>query len=122
MRISCLLAMLACLPAAAFAQTQTQSAAPDPSAKPACIDIEVNGERVRDYDCLGEMLASPAAQVSRPPQLTTSEEIARRPSNSLGLFNREATSQRMGNTFGKSVLPQRPATPPPVSPVIPRRP
>ena len=45
-----------------------------------------------------------------------SEAIVQRPGNQLGVFNRAATSHRMGNTFGTSVYPQRP---PPVVPVLP---
>lgn len=79
-----------------------------------CVDVEVNGERVHDYDCLSRQL-TPSGTVSPTAQLR-SEEIAGRPSNALGLANTEATRQRMGNNFGKSTLPQRP---PQVSPTLP---
>ncbi|WP_407352050.1 hypothetical protein [Luteimonas sp. R10] len=87
-----------------------------------CIDIEVNGQQVRDYDCLGKLLMPSADSASRPPAQLRSEEIAGRPPTALGLANPEATRQRMGNTFGKSTLPQRPPQPPPTLPPTIRRP
>jgi len=84
-----------------------------------CLEVEVNGERVPDYACLGQLMtATPAA--SPPAALPGSERIARRPPTELGLANRAATQQRMGNAFGVSTRPQRPPPPPP-PPVIPGR-
>lgn len=87
-----------------------------------CIDIEVNGERVRDYDCLSGLLMPSTGDAARSPAQLRSEEVARRPSTALGLANPEATRQRMGNTFGKSTLPQRPPPAPPVLPPAIRKP
>jgi hypothetical protein len=86
-----------------------------------CVDVEVNGERVRDYDCLGKRL-TPSGGAARPPAQYHSEEIAGRPSNALGLANTEATRQRMGSNFGKSTLPQRPPRATPTLPPAIRRP
>lgn len=86
-----------------------------------CIEVEVNGERAPSFSCLTQKM-SPTAPPHRPPAASelASEAIVQRPSNQLGLFNRSATSQRMGNTFGTSVYPQRPDNPVPASPIIPR--
>ncbi|WP_432240997.1 hypothetical protein [Herbaspirillum robiniae] len=74
----------------------------------ACVDVEVNGVRSRSYDCLTEKLKPKAAlQAARTGGLN-SEQIVNQPSNQLGLFNRAAMANRMGNTFGTSVYPQRP--------------
>lgn len=87
-----------------------------------CVDVEVNGTRVRDYDCLSQLLV-PDDESTRPPaQLPGSEAIATRHPSALGMFNREATRQRMGNTFGKSTMPQRPPAKPPTLPPAIRRP
>lgn len=97
--------------------------APAKSAKPAdtrCVDVEVNGERVPDYACLGQLMTSPTPPASPDANLTGSERIVRQPPTKLGLANRAATQQRMGNTFGTSTQPQRPPPPPP-KPVIPGR-
>lgn len=93
------------------------SAQPAPSS---CAEVTVNGERVPAYDCLTQKLqpAAPPASADGTPPAIASEAIAQRPGNQLGLFNRAATGHRMGNTFGTSVHPQRPATPAPVSPLM----
>jgi hypothetical protein len=85
-----------------------------------CMEVEVNGERAPSYTCLTEKL-QPAASSGNPATLAgpRSEAIARQPSNQLGLFNRAATSHRMGNQFGVSVHPQRPPETP-RGPIIPR--
>lgn len=75
--------------------------------KPACVDVEVNGERAPSYSCLTQQLAPPQHSTAGQRQLG-SESIANRPSNQLGLYNRAGTEHRMGNNFGSSVLPQRP--------------
>ncbi len=106
-------------------------AAPSPSAaepsQPAaetaagCVEVEVNGVRAPSFPCLTQKLR-PRAQPAEGPsaQQLASEKIAQRPGNQLGLFNYSATSQRMGNTFGTSVLPQRPSVPTAGPAVIPR--
>ncbi|UYB52932.1 hypothetical protein OCJ37_02915 [Xanthomonas sp. AM6] len=86
-----------------------------------CIEVEVNGERIPDYGCFSQMLAGQhMATDGRPAAMTASERIARRPPAELGLADRAATSQRMGNAFGKSTTPQRPPPPAP-RPVVPNR-
>lgn len=80
----------------------------------ACVEVEVNGVRAPSYNCLSQKLtpsAKPNKADGKAPQIA-SEAIVQRPSNQLGLFNRAATSNRMGNTFGTSVYPQRPPTRP----------
>ncbi|HDS1038898.1 TPA: hypothetical protein QDZ42_001914 [Stenotrophomonas maltophilia] len=86
-----------------------------PTAPPvgsACVEVVVNGERVPDYNCLSRQLSAPAAATA-PAQLTAAERLARQPPSALGLANRAATQQRMGNAFGVSTQPQRPPPPPP---------
>jgi hypothetical protein len=77
-------------------------------AEAACVEVEVDGVRTPSYNCLSQKL-QPKATPTNPnaPQMG-SEAIIQRPSNQLGVFNRAATSNRMGNTFGTSVYPQRP--------------
>ena len=88
-------------------------------AEAACVEVEVNGVRTPSYACLTQKLraAKPGQNPNTLPGLN-SEQILNRPGNQLGLFNRAATSNRMGNTFGTSVYPQRPPPPPPSSPYI----
>ncbi|VVE57592.1 hypothetical protein PHO31112_05211 [Pandoraea horticolens] len=87
-----------------------------------CVDVEVNGQRSPSYDCLTNQLqpASGPLAGGRAPGLE-SEGIANKPGNQIGgQFNWSGTSQRMGNAFGNSATPQRPAAPPP-APIIPGR-
>jgi hypothetical protein len=87
-------------------------------AEAVCAEVTVNGVRAPSYECLTQQLrpkAPPQGPDGAQPGLA-SEAIVLRPSNQLGLFNRAATSTRMGNTFGTSVYPQRP---PPVQPALP---
>jgi hypothetical protein len=79
---------------------------------PACIEVEVNGERIRDYACISRLLA-PATASTASGQTPGSLLIVRQPSSALGLAHRAATQQRMGNAFGISTQPQRPPPPPP---------
>lgn len=85
---------------------------------PACIEVEVNGERIRDYGCLSRLLAPSPASVA-PEQPPNALLIVRQPPSALGLAHRAATEQRMGNAFGISTQPQRPPPPPPPPPVRP---
>lgn len=79
---------------------------------PACIEVEVNGERIRDYACFSRLLA-PATASTASGQTPGSLLIVRQPPSALGLAHRGATQQRMGNAFGISTQPQRPPPPPP---------
>jgi hypothetical protein len=84
-----------------------------------CIDVVVNGEHIPPYDCLTQKLMPKAGAKTQPTPEMPSQAIVGKPSNQLGLFNYTATSNRMGNTFGTSVYPQRPPAAPAV-PVLPR--
>jgi hypothetical protein len=97
-----------------------ESDAKDGDVAASCMEVEVNGERAPSFPCLTQKLSGKTKGAHPPTSALTSEAIAQRPSNQLGLFNREATSQRMGNTFGTSVFPQRPERSAPATPFIPR--
>ncbi|WP_411886456.1 hypothetical protein [Polaromonas sp. YR568] len=106
-------------PAPAASAAAAAAAAADDAAS--CIEVEVNGEKTPSFACLTQKLrpAADARNASLPPPALGSEAIILRPSNQLGLFNRAATSNRMGNTFGTSVYPQRPPPQVPATPLIP---
>lgn len=112
------LAALAC----ALAASAAAAAAPD-NAEASCFDVEVNGQRAPSYGCLTQKLQPKPApgKMEGGPELA-SEAIVQRASNQLGLFNRAAMANRMGNTFGTSVYPQRPPTPQYGSPIFGARP
>jgi hypothetical protein len=73
-----------------------------------CIEVQVNGERIPAWDCLQRKLA-PAPQAAASAQLPEAERLMRQPGNQRMQYNLEGTRQRMGNAFGRSVIPQRPA-------------
>lgn len=97
------------LSAATAAQSDSTAPAQRPTASP-CVDVEVNGYRALSYECLTAQIA-PALQRPADHPALASEDILSRPGNQLGLFNRSATSNRMGNTLGTSAYPQRPPRP-----------
>lgn len=84
------------------------------AADAACIELEVNGERIPDYACMSERLA-PASRKPMP-EMPASEQQVRLAPTALGLAHRAATQQRMGNSFGIFTRPQRPLAPPPAPP------
>ena len=73
-----------------------------------CIEVQVNVERIPAWDCLQRKLA-PASKTSKSPALPEAERLMRQPGNQLMQYNLEGTRQRMGDSFGRSVVPQRPA-------------
>lgn len=76
-----------------------------------CIDVQVGQTRALAYDCLTRQLQGGDGQrAARANREAMQLDVSRRSSNQLGLFNQSATGQRMGNTFGVSVHPQRPGS------------
>lgn len=107
-----------CALAAALAGLAPQSVADTP----ACMEVEVDGQRAPpSAECLTQKLAPPAraGQPEARGAALASEAIVQRPSNQLGLFNRAATGHRMGNQFGHSAFPQRPPDAPGARPPVP---
>lgn len=95
-------AVLLVLPAVRAEERKTpEDAAP-------CIEVQVNGERIPAWDCLQRKLAPPTKS-ARAPALPEAERLMRQPGNQLLQYNLEGTRQRMGDAFGRSVVPQRPA-------------
>lgn len=80
------------------------------SAAQGCTEVTVDGYKAPDYGCLSQQMgndpdAAKAAQKNREAQ---NLPVHKRPPNQVGLATPAATSNRMGNTFGTSVKPQRP--------------
>ncbi|MBH1636037.1 hypothetical protein I5U65_13050 [Stenotrophomonas maltophilia] len=73
-----------------------------------CIEVQVNGERIPAWECLQRKLA-PAPKSAKSPALPEAERLMRQPGSQLMQYNLEGTRQRMGDAFGRSVVPQRPA-------------
>lgn len=73
-----------------------------------CIEVQVNGERIPAWDCLQRKLA-PRESAAARSALPEAERLMRKPGNQMLQYNLEGTRQRMGDAFGRSVAPQRPA-------------
>ncbi|AVO30686.1 hypothetical protein [Stenotrophomonas maltophilia] len=102
LRPALVLALLLALPSARADEAKKQEdAAP-------CIEVQVNGERIPAWECLQRKLAPPAKS-AKSPALPEAERLMRQPGNQLMQYNLEGTRQRMGDAFGRSVVPQRPA-------------
>jgi hypothetical protein len=71
-----------------------------------CTDVQVGS--AQSYDCINAQLGAAAAATPRSSSadapLTSSS-----PSNVVGTFNEGATRNRLGQNFGKSAIPYRPA-------------
>ncbi|PZT00232.1 hypothetical protein A7X87_18440 [Stenotrophomonas maltophilia] len=102
LRAALALALLLALPSGRADEAKKQEeAAP-------CIEVLVNGERIPAWDCLQRKLA-PATKPAKSAALPEAERLMQQPGNQLMQYNLEGTRQRMGDAFGRSVVPQRPA-------------
>ncbi|MBJ9965294.1 hypothetical protein LGM43_05715 [Burkholderia seminalis] len=112
-------ATIACLLLAAGAHAQAghapAPASPGSSAKPVCVDAEVDGRRALSYDCLSRQL-TPRAEPQAGASQADSERLSKQPSNRLGTFNLSTERNRFGSNWGRSVTPQRPDAPVAVPP------
>ncbi|MCU1157324.1 hypothetical protein JAK41_03965 [Stenotrophomonas maltophilia] len=102
LRAALALALLLALPSGRADESKKQEeAAP-------CIEVLINGERIPAWDCLQRKLA-PATRPAKSAALPEAERLMQQPGNQLMQYNLEGTRQRMGDAFGRSVVPQRPA-------------
>ncbi|HVJ51898.1 MAG TPA: hypothetical protein VM689_05515 [Aliidongia sp.] len=81
------------------------------SAQTPCVDVVIGTERTPNLGCLNDVLRhSTQAERNRQTQASAAASAGvPTTSNELGLFNEAATAERLGDSFGKSVSPQRPA-------------
>jgi hypothetical protein len=82
-----------------------------------CTDIQAG--TATGYTCINKQLQAIIAQTPRPSSAGDAPYNATSPSNVTGQFNEDATRNRLGANFGKSVTPQRP-TITYVAPLTPR--
>ena len=83
-----------------------------------CVDVQVGNERVPDFDCINRQFRAQVehAHMAPPPAAPIDAHSS---STQVGTANQAAAEQMMGNEFGKSAQPQRPA-PPTFVPSLPR--
>ena len=75
------------------------------SAHERCVDVEVGTSQ--SYDCINQNLQALSRQAHQPAS-TAAPDIGKIPSNQTGQFNEDATRNRLGANYGKSVTPARP--------------
>lgn len=83
------------------------------SATPGCVEHEESGTSAQgaaapastlSYACLNRLVATSVTPVPMPGDA----DITKRPSNTIGLYNANSLSHRMGPNLGISVQPYRP--------------
>ncbi len=72
-----------------------------------CVDVQVG--TAQSYACLNQKLQAVARDAQKDSAAANAPYNANSPSNVTGQFNEDATRERLGTNFGKSVTPQRPA-------------
>jgi hypothetical protein len=76
-----------------------------------CVGVDIAGHKAGDATCAAQKLqdAAKQAQDRAKDQPVANTPTATSPDTQIGVANQAATKQRLGDNFGKSVLPQRPA-------------
>lgn len=82
----------------------------DQTIGPACVTVEVNGYKALPYDCFQRKMA-PSSEPGRDTPTADASGVVRQAPNRIGLFNLSTLRNRMGNTLGHGVKPQRPPAP-----------
>jgi hypothetical protein len=95
---------------------ESQSAA----AAPPCVDVQIGNDRTAYLNCLNDSLQRRVEHERGTPQIAPPLDV-HSSSNQIGTFNDAAARERMGNAFGVSSVPQRPARVF-VSPIVPTQP
>ena len=87
--------------------------ADDNQGAPSCVTVEVDGHKALPYDCYQRKMM-PSSAPERGTPAMHSATVAGQAPNRLGLFNLSTLRNRMGNTLGQGVRPQRPPAPAPL--------
>jgi hypothetical protein len=68
-----------------------------------CVDVKI--DKTAYLNCLNEMFR----EAARPAQLNPRPNPTAAPGPAVGTYNQAATREMLGNSFGHSVIPERPA-------------
>jgi hypothetical protein len=74
----------------------------------ACVDVQIGNDRSVYLNCLNDAMQRRVEHERGSPQISAPIDT-HSPSNQVGTFNDAAARERMGNAFGVSPVPQRPA-------------
>ena len=75
---------------------------------PACVDVQIGQDRTAYLNCLNEAFQRDVAREHAAPKPEVPIDSQSSPTQ-VGTANETAARQRMGNAFGVSSTPQRPA-------------
>ena len=105
-----LLLFTALLPLAVQAQEKVGSGHEDDHV---CVDVRIGNESTGYLDCINAELRDVVAQQQGRQQVTQMAVQGSMPSapSQVGVYNEAATRERLGTSFGNSVIPQRPSAP-----------
>lgn len=77
-----------------------------------CVEVRIDGAATKDFTCVNAGMKSAIKNSRDTGQIDTSLGVSS-PSSALGTFNIAAEKLKMGENFGKSVVPFRPPPLPP---------
>jgi hypothetical protein len=75
----------------------------------ACVDVQIGNDRSAYLNCLNDAMQRAVEHQRATPEIAAPIDT-HSPSNRLGLSNEAAAREHMGNAFGVSAAPQRPAS------------
>jgi hypothetical protein len=90
------------------AAAQSSSGSAPAQSAPPCVEVQIGKDRAGLLDCLNQQFQRSAEEGRRVPQPAAPYGTSS-PPNQVGLFNESAERERLGNAFGHSAVPQRPA-------------
>lgn len=95
--------------AISFISAHAAPVEPTPATANACVEVDVDGHRTVPVSCLGDKMAAPQQPATaKRQQATDGLDIGTIQPNRLGQFTQSGLRNRMGNTLGTSIKPQRP--------------
>jgi hypothetical protein len=108
----------------AFARQPERQPPAEVSEPENCVEVRISNAASKDFSCTNAGLKNAIKTSRAPSQIDTNIGVTSSPAK-LGTFNIAAERLKMGENFGKSVVPYRPPTPVPSpglgpSPVIPK--
>ena len=86
-----------------------------------CVDVQIGEDRTAYLGCLNEAFERRVRQEHQMPQIDAPLGTRSSP-NQVGGFNETSAREQMGNAYGNSPVPQRPAKPVFVNPLLPAQP
>ncbi len=86
------------------------TAAPQQPAADVCVDVKIGEDHSRYFDCLNRQMQRQTDNQANQQAVTQAAIANSQPQSPTqqGLYNQAATRERLGSSFGHSVVPERP--------------